>query len=1246
MQLTCDLDAPTKDQYTLKVWGYNEYLAPTTFLCDYEYVHNCIKLEEDVLLILIPDRLVDKSLARTYQDDKCEIKLENILPNEPVLPISYDNLKILLETLEKEMMKLEKAAEQIDKIDSPTSLPCLQPSGVIQSVKLVVNLMGNLETIDITEALEALKDSCNQFLPNAIGEVWNDKAVSDIIKNNCTKIRTSIQGLIEMYCNAFRVDFEWIKRDDSCDSRTAITDIQDSMLVRISAVHRPSPDWKFDDFIVNAQIYHGTRPVGKRVLTHPCTPIPSLYPRILMNTWLDLEDVPINSLARESRLVLTLSGRTLITQDGNDKDAPPQYKSEDIGWAAVQFFNYEGTMVNGSMLLSIWPKEANFIYGPAPSPGTHPDPNHPVFSVIVAGLPNAYFPPVPPQIMDVPKLDFESLDEQTQQMLMDVVEKDMLFKIPSNDREVLWEKRHYLYMIPIALPKILLAAHRWEWACLPDLHGMLRNWKPMKPVEAVQLLLPTFPDVEVRHFAVMWMNGLTSDELVDFLPQLVVALRHETYEDSPLSAFLLRRALQSLRVAHHLFWLLSHNLPGVTPQECKYDFVERDNTYIAEVRHYRRLLLLLRALLAVSGKALSNCFMTQQLLNKTLQDIAENVQKSKESQRMKVLHNGLEILHATLDDNPTSLPLSPTLQVSGVHARGSSYFQSNTLPLKVLFLAKDGSPIPAIYKVGDDLQQDMLVLQMVRLMDKLWLKEGLDLKMVTFGCVPTGKRKGIIELVTKAETLRKIHVEHGLTGSFKDKPIAEWLAKHNPSELEYSRAVENFTASCAGYCVVTYILGICDRHNDNIMLKTSGHLFHIDFGKFLGDAQMFGNFKRDRAPFVLTSDMAYVINGGDRPSEKFHKFVDLCCQAFNIIRNNGNLFLYLFTLMASSGIKGVTAEAVNNLNQGLLPGLSNPEAAANFARLIESSLKSWFTQINFFLHNLAQFKISGEQEGGELLSFVPKRYTMQTDGRLSHVQVLGYRKRYDPDKYYVYVLRVFRHGQAQHMEVLRTYKEFCEFHQKLCIHFPLANLSSLSTGLHVGRSNTNQVTRKRYVEISQFVTSLFQTAQEICHSDLVYTFFHPLLRDQTPAEQYSKKAKDRRADDKSDANKIKGQLKLSIHFQRGVFRVMVHHARGLPLINNSQEPSTYVKVYLQPDPSKTTKRKTKVVRKNCHPSFMETLEYRMALDIIMGRTLKATVWNYDALQENQFLGGLELPLGSFDLNTERTEWYPLSNVSR
>lgn len=55
---------------------------------------------------------------------------------------------------------------------------------------------------------------------------------------------------------------------------------------------------------------------------------------------------------------------------------------------------------------------------------------------------------------------------------------------------------------------------------------------------------------------------------------------------------------------------------------------------------------------------------------------------------------------------------------------------------------------------------------------------------------------------------------------------------------------------------------------------------------------------RDRAPFVLTSDMAYVINGGEKPTIRFQLFVDLCCQAYNLIRKHANLFLNLLSLVS------------------------------------------------------------------------------------------------------------------------------------------------------------------------------------------------------------------------------------------------------------------------------------------------------------------------------------------------------------
>lgn len=65
-------------------------------------------------------------------------------------------------------------------------------------------------------------------------------------------------------------------------------------------------------------------------------------------------------------------------------------------------------------------------------------------------------------------------------------------------------------------------------------------------------------------------------------------------------------------------------------------------------------------------------------------------------------------------------------------------------------------------------------------------------------------------------------------------------------------------------------------------------------------------------------------------------------------------------------------------------------------------------------------------------------FRMNQEGRIQSVEVCGYKKQYDPEKYYVYILKVKRENQSEPSYLLRSYKEFCELHQKICVLFPLA----------------------------------------------------------------------------------------------------------------------------------------------------------------------------------------------------------------
>ena len=74
--------------------------------------------------------------------------------------------------------------------------------------------------------------------------------------------------------------------------------------------------------------------------------------------------------------------------------------------------------------------------------------------------------------------------------------------------------------------------------------------------------------------------------------------------------------------------------------------------------------------------------------------------------------------------------------------------------------------------------------------------------------------------------------------------------------------LDHFVRSLAGYSVATRVLGVGDRHNDNIMVASDGRYFHVDFGHFLGHLKSkFGVKRESESSFVLTPHMETVLGG-------------------------------------------------------------------------------------------------------------------------------------------------------------------------------------------------------------------------------------------------------------------------------------------------------------------------------------------------------------------------------------------------
>ncbi|KAH8055401.1 phosphatidylinositol kinase [Aureococcus anophagefferens] len=534
----------------------------------------------------------------------------------------------------------------------------------------------------------------------------------------------------------------------------------------------------------------------------------------------------------------------------------------------------------------------------------------------------------------------------------------VMHALTEDECRLLWAKREVLASNPKALPKFLLTVNWGNHDDVREGYRLLKTWAPMPPLEALQLLSVRFPDPKVRSYAVRCMNALPDAELAAVMLQLAQVVKFERSHDTALNRFLLRRALRNPSVCGHaLYWSLATEKDVNDEHHCCRVLFDLYNRRCGEYR------------LTLGHQA---------LLVTKLAQITETVKQMKGSSdrdRDDVLRRELE---GVVLPRAFQLPLSPFMVCRGLDLAKCKVMGSAQKPLWLTFhnAVRAAPPHVVIFKCGDDLRQDQLTLQIIRSMDALWTEAGLELRMSPYGCVATAGAQGFIEVVQQANTLANITKDERFRSAgakprtrasrkygaaheayYGTGAVAAWLAREcaayaaerleadtpwllKPSEeanplaegAALHDALDNFARSLAGYCVATYVLGIGDRHNDNIMLTRDGRYFHIDFGHFLGNFKKKFGVKRESAPFVLTPHME---------------------TAFLVLRRHRDHIMVLLMLMVDCGIPELAKiEDVTWVHGSLMFDEPDDDAAVSgVMALIDASLNNKRTRTMHAIHS-------------------------------------------------------------------------------------------------------------------------------------------------------------------------------------------------------------------------------------------------------------------------------------------------------
>ncbi|XP_064651750.1 phosphatidylinositol 4-kinase beta-like [Lineus longissimus] len=248
--------------------------------------------------------------------------------------------------------------------------------------------------------------------------------------------------------------------------------------------------------------------------------------------------------------------------------------------------------------------------------------------------------------------------------------------------------------------------------------------------------------------------------------------------------------------------------------------------------------------------------------------------------------------------------------------------------------------LSAIIKCGDDLRQELLAYQVLRQLQNIWEEEKVPLKIQPYSIIVTSQDSGMIEPILNAVSL------HQIKKNSKLSLLNYFIREYGPTNSEeFLNAQRAFVQSCAGYCIVSYLMQVKDRHNGNILLDAKGHLIHIDYGFILSNSPG-KNMGFENSPFKLTHEFVEVMGG--LGSDMFEYFKILMLQGFLASRKHMDKIIPLVEIMQTGSTlpcygKGIST--IRALKDRFHLNLTEEQLQLLVEGMVETSLHSLTTKL-------------------------------------------------------------------------------------------------------------------------------------------------------------------------------------------------------------------------------------------------------------------------------------------------------------